>query len=58
MTREEAVSKLVSIAWATYKPGKITTIGEQWSREDIFTGVHITCTREEWKEIVEALGGE
>ncbi len=55
MTREEALSWLTSNAWATYKPGKITETKEVWKREDIFTGVHITCTQEEWKELVIAL---
>lgn len=55
MTREDALTWLVSNAWATYKPGEIANTDKVWKRETIFTGVHITCTHEEWKELVIAL---
>jgi len=55
MSREDALAWLGSNAWATYKPGKVESNKDMWKREDIFTGVHITCTKEEWHEIVIAL---
>jgi hypothetical protein len=55
MTREKALTWLGSNAWATYKPGKVESNENMWKREDIFTGVHITCTKEEWHEIIIAL---
>ena len=59
MTRKEALTFLSTKAWTMWKPGNCSgsfTDEEGWHREDIFAGVQVVCTRDEWHEIIKALG--
>lgn len=58
MTKKEALH-ILGNAWAMWKPGNCSgsfTDEEGWHREDIFAGVQVVCTRDEWHEIIKALG--
>jgi len=54
MTRKEALA-LLQNAWCLWKPGKSYTDDDGWHRDDIFDGVQVTCTRDEWEAAMEAL---
>lgn len=55
MTKIEAVDFLRSKAWSMWKPGESFTDDKGWHRKDIFAGVQVICTHDEWTEIMEAL---
>ncbi len=56
MTKVEALEFLTTKAWSMWKPGKDAHVDNGIRhREDIFAGVEIVCTQDEWNEIIVAL---
>jgi len=61
MNKVEALEILSTKAWSMWKPGKRIGVDEKIVKhEDVFAGVQIVCTQDEWLEIIVALhdGGE